>query len=548
MRVSEPAAAQVAPLPWADPPPAPEPDIGQAARLAALASYDILDTPREAGFDDIALLASQFCAAPIALVSLVANDRQWFKASVGFDVCGTPLSDSVCRHALGQPGLLVIANLATDPRTRDNTLVGGPPGLRFYAGAPLETPQGEILGTLCVLDMAPRPQGLTQPQAHALAALARQVMVLLELRRSVLTMEARVADQIHERSRTWQVSPDLMGVLNADAVFEASNPAWQTMLGWSEAELGRRVFFDFLHPDDMPANRISWADALRGTPVLNLENRYRHKDGTYRWLSWVAVPEGSKVYCTGRDVTAEKAQSAALGASTAELMTERQAARLREEFIAVLGHDLRNPLASLAGGLRLLGSEVAGERATLVLRHMQQSIHRMSGLIDNVLDFARGRLGGGVALNLVQDGALADTLAHVVNELRTAWPGRTIEARLDIRHPVRCDAARIGQLLSNLLGNAVTHGAAATPIRVDASADADHFKLSVANEGAPIPAGAIAGLFQPFFRGATRASEQGLGLGLYIVSEIARAHGGTVDVASTPAETRFTFEMPNGLV
>ena len=107
----------------------------ETARLATLESYGILDTPAEQGFDDIVLLASQFCETPVALVSLVAGDRQWFKARVGVGECGTPLSQSVCAHALWQPGLLIIPDLTLDPRTRENTLVTGPPHIRFYAGA-----------------------------------------------------------------------------------------------------------------------------------------------------------------------------------------------------------------------------------------------------------------------------------------------------------------------------------------------------------------------------------------------------------------------------
>ncbi len=154
-------------------------------RLSALDRYDILDTPAERGFDDIVSLACQLCRTPVALVSFVARDRQWFKARVGFNPCETPLSQSVCAHALGFDDLLVIPDLALDPRTAANTLVTGEPYLRFYAGAPLHTPEGISLGTLCVIDHEPRPGGLSPEQADALRALARQVMVQLELHRAV---------------------------------------------------------------------------------------------------------------------------------------------------------------------------------------------------------------------------------------------------------------------------------------------------------------------------------------------------------------------------
>ena len=151
-------------------------------RLAALARYDILDTDAEPGFDDIALLACQICEAPTSLVTLIDKDRQWFKARVGFPACQTPLSQSVCAHGLRSDGLFVIPDLTQDPRTRDNALVTGEPHIRFYAGAPLTTPEGEPLGMLCVIDTKPRA-GLTPAQEISLRALARQVMAQLELRR-----------------------------------------------------------------------------------------------------------------------------------------------------------------------------------------------------------------------------------------------------------------------------------------------------------------------------------------------------------------------------
>jgi signal transduction histidine kinase len=233
-----------------------------------------------------------------------------------------------------------------------------------------------------------------------------------------------------------------------------------------------------------------------------------------------------------------------LTTSEASLSSERQGADLRDQFIAVLGHDLRNPLAAIDAGVKLLLRQPLDDKAASVLGLMQNSVARMSSLINNVLDFARGRLGGGMPLSRDATAALEPTLQQVVAELRAAWPDRVIETRFALTQPVDCDRARIGQLLSNLLGNALKHGAADGPIRVRATTDRGVFELSVSNSGDPIPSAMVERLFQPFVRAATRPGHQGLGLGLYIASEIARAHGGVLDVASTPAETRFTLRMP----
>ena len=216
-------------------------------------------------------------------------------------------------------------------------------------------------------------------------------------------------------------------------------------------------------------------------------------------------------------------------------------AELREQFIAVLGHDLRNPLASIQAGAHLV------KRGKLELDEMLRlthgSIARMSALIDNVLDFARGRLGHGIDLD-TGDVRLEPVLRQVVDELRTASPEREIVANIALGETVRCDPGRIGQLLSNLLGNALTHGPKDAPIYVAAVVTDGTFELAVSNSGAPIPAAALPKLFEPFFRGEGRGSEQGLGLGLYICAEIARAHGGTLVATSTPDRTTFLFRMP----
>jgi phosphoserine phosphatase RsbU/P len=236
----------------------------------------------------------------------------------------------------------------------------------------------------------------------------------------------------------------------------------------------------------------------------------------------------------------------ARASATESLTSERETAGLREQFIGVLGHDLRNPLAAISAGARLLQRAGAprDQKEVLILEMINNTVTRMSGLIDNVLDFARGRLGGGITLNRDADHPLEPTLEQIVNELQTASPDRAIKTSFAISEPVDCDRTRIGQLVSNLIGNALTHGAPDKPVRVGARTDGGTFELWVANEGERIPEHAMHKLFEPFFRGDVRDSRQGLGLGLYIASQIAQAHGGRLAVSSTSAETRFTFTMP----
>ncbi len=248
-----------------------------------------------------------------------------------------------------------------------------------------------------------------------------------------------------------------------------------------------------------------------------------------------------------RDVSERHATDAALRQlnddTSASLLDERRVSELREQFIAVLGHDLRNPLASIDSGIRILLRDPANERARTISTMMQQSVLRMASLIDNVLDFARGRLGGGIALRLRPE-RIEPVLEQVVAELRSTWPDREIQTTWALPDPIVCDITRLAQLFSNLLGNALTHGAKDGPIVVLATHNYGEFELSVSNPGDDIAAATLERLFQPFSRGGVTPNKQGLGLGLFISSEIAKAHGGVLRATSTQKTVRFIFIMP----
>jgi signal transduction histidine kinase len=234
-----------------------------------------------------------------------------------------------------------------------------------------------------------------------------------------------------------------------------------------------------------------------------------------------------------------------IATSEAALLSHQQAEELREQFIAVLAHDLRNPLASIDAGVMLLSKEPLNEKSTTYVGLLQNSAKRMAALIDDVMDFARARLGAGFKLKLIPNARLLPVLEQVANELRAAWPERSIETDFAVPRGVNCDPNRIAQLTSNLIGNALKHGDTKTSVRVFATTDQASFELAVANTGTPISPVIIEKLFQPFFRAAHQSTYEGLGLGLYIASEIARAHGGKLEVVSSAAETRFTLRIPN---
>ena len=235
------------------------------------------------------------------------------------------------------------------------------------------------------------------------------------------------------------------------------------------------------------------------------------------------------------------------------LSDERETAELREQFIAVLGHDLRNPLTSVLAGSSFLLRTTEDVAQRRIVERIHGSGHRMSRLIDDIMDFARGRLGGGMPLE-PERVDVAGLVREVAAEIASAHEDRTIRVTApETAGTAWLDRSRVSQLLSNLVANAATHGAPDLPIDVgvartgsapgDATGDAVRF--TVTSRGAPIPAALMPRLFEPYVRAA--CSREGLGLGLYIVSEIVRAHRGVIDVDSTPAGvTTFVVTLPVG--
>ena len=229
-------------------------------------------------------------------------------------------------------------------------------------------------------------------------------------------------------------------------------------------------------------------------------------------------------------------------ASERALLSERGNSELREQFIAVLGHDLRTPLSSILTGASLLRRLTNEPKSVDVVERIERSARRISNLVDDVVDFTRGRMGGGITLNPADTGDLDQHLFHVIAELRDIYPQRTVISDIAFTQAIFCDPKRIAQLLSNLLVNALIHGDE-QPVRVQARSTGKGFWITVSNGGTPIGEEKMAQLFQPFWRGERKASASGLGLGLYIASEIARSHGGTLSVQSDAQATTFTFRM-----
>jgi len=226
------------------------------------------------------------------------------------------------------------------------------------------------------------------------------------------------------------------------------------------------------------------------------------------------------------------------------LLSERETAELREQFIAVLGHDLRTPLNAILNRVELLFKRHEDAPTRQALSRIRTSAQRIEGLVESVVDFTRGRMGTGLALDLRLHLDVDLVLEQVVEELRAAHPERELVTEIEAGMRLRCDLQRLAQLVSNLVKNALVHGDRAEPVKIRARVDIDGFLLTVGNDGEELSPETIGSLFKPYWRAISRTGDDGLGLGLYIVDQIARGHHGSIGVTSHGGHTTFTFTMP----
>ena len=276
----------------------------ETSRIDALRSYAVLDTAPSEPFDNLTALAAQLCQAPIALVSLVDEHRQWFLSRFGLEPRETPRSHAFCAHAITQPDLFEVADAALDPRFKDNPLVTGAPNIRFYAGLPLVNAEGFALGTLCIIDRKPRT--LSGEQRGALRALRDFAMAHLELRRKTLQL-------IAAERRAREIIDNSLGLVCAhglDGTLRQVNPAAAAALDRAPEDMVGHPLTEFMHPDDaqrIPGYLARLADIGRDEgflPVLRRDGMRR----IWRYKSVISHVAGEEPLVVGHalDVTDDR--------------------------------------------------------------------------------------------------------------------------------------------------------------------------------------------------------------------------------------------------
>ncbi|WP_224247971.1 GAF domain-containing sensor histidine kinase [Hyalangium gracile] len=516
--------------------PAPPLPADELQRLQALYDLCLLDTPAEERFDRIVRTAARLFQVPIALVSLVDADRQWFKARHGLDATSTPRDVSFCAHVILQPDLQVVPDATLDARFADNPYVAGEPHIRFYAGHPLRAPNGRRVGTLCLVDFQVRH--FSEEDRRTLTDLAAWT----ETELSALTLqEAREA--ISQQARLFELSSDLLSVVDKDTRLLRFSQSWTHTLGYSAEELQGMRLMDGVHPEDLPAVEEVVQRIVRGEPARRLELRFLARDGSWRWIQVSSTFNASEktLYSVGRDITEQK-----------RLEDERRRVeQLKNEFISTVSHELRTPLTSIRGALGLIEGGIAGplspEMAEMI-RIAQSNSQRLLRLINDILDLEKME-SGQLDLRL-----RPEELAELVSQAITSQRGDAtqhdvrVEAVLeapDARAVV--DADRLIQVLTNLLSNAIKFSPPGERVRIRLERLEGRVYILVEDCGPGIPESFRERVFQKFAQadGSDTRSKGGTGLGLSISRTLVERMGGTLDfLTQEGAGTTFRVMLP----
>ncbi len=503
----------------------------EAQRIAALERYGILDTLPETEYDDLTLLASQICGAPISLISLVATQRQWFKSHHGVDIEESPRSVSFCAHAIHGDILFEVPDATLDERFCDNELVTGELNIRLYAGAPLITPDGLKLGTLCVIDHQPRE--LTDAQRGALMALARQVVTLLELRRNVAQLETsnrELHDHREEFRSFMDNSPIVAFRKDAQGRMIYGNKTWENVFGFPIDKARGLTDFDWL-PFDV-------ATVIRKNDQLALdENR------VVQTIEQVPTPTNPSCEWLVFKFPIVHGEEMRLGGVALDLTELRRAEKLKDEFIAVISHELRTPLTALRGSLGLLDSQVAGTlppKANEMVKLALKNAERLGLLINDLLDMEKIESG---AMQFDMSEVDLEKLLHDAIELNAAY-ARTLGVRLHLEAlppelrgaRVQGDFHRLMQVLANLLSNGAKFTRLPGGVHLSARLverqtvpgfNEARVRIEVRDEGPGVPEAFVPRLFERFAQAdaSTTRRKGGTGLGLAISRAIVEKHG-----------------------
>lgn len=518
-------------------PPVP-PD--EAQRLAALRALGILDTPAEERFDRITRVAQRLFDVPIALVSLVDAERQWFKSRQGLTASETGRDISFCGHAIAGTGVFVVPDARADVRFVDNPLVTGAPHIRFYAGVPLASADGHNLGTLCIIDRQPRRlSDADLAVLRDLAALARDEL------NAVHVGNALVMQKLAEARVRAVLDNVLDGIvtLDEDGTIETCNPAAGRLFGYHDPAEVIGQSFALLLPAAARETYLEYLADYRRTGQTRMLGSVREVDCRRRDGSVFPADVGtSELQVDGRW---------RLIATVRDATERKRLERLKDEFVSMVSHELRTPLTSINGALSLLAGGVAGPleaRGRELVEVARRNGERLLCLVNDILDIAKiesGKMDFHIEpLELVS--LVTETLAATA-EYAARFGVRLVLAPAPPVVRVAADRGRLTQVLTNLLSNAAKFSPSGDCVEVAVTRHAGRVQVAVIDHGPGIPPEFHDRLFEKFAQadaGHTRA-QGGTGLGLSISKALIECMGGSIGFQTRiGAGSTFCFELP----
>ena len=517
-------------------------------RIRALHKYAILDSLHEDEFDRITELAALICDTPIALVSLIDDDRQWFKSVVGLDITETRRDLSFCQYTIMDTGVFEINDATQDIRFMDCEMVTNEPGIIFYAAYPLIDPNGYALGTLVVCDH--QPGKLTEKQKKGLKLLTDEVTALI--------VEKREKEELKHFEKIFMLSDDLICINNAEGAFTKVNPAFKKLLGWDTDFLLHTSVFDLIHPDDLGDTRDEIRQLAVGEKTINYTHRFRTSEGHYKTIQWTITPEVStgNRFAIGRDISNIVHQREEL--EVAKLQAE-QANIAKSEFLANMSHEIRTPLNGVIGFTDLVLKTDMNAIQQQYLSIVNQSANSLLEIINDILDFSKIEAG-----KLEMDIGKYDIyeMARQATEIVT-YPVQEKGLKMILNIPddlprfIWTDAVRMKQILVNLLGNAAKFtekGSIELKIMVLAiNGDEALLRIGVKDTGIGIGEDMQEKIFEAFAQEDVSITKKygGTGLGLTISNKLLALMGSHLQLKSIAGSGSFfyfdvNFKTENG--
>ncbi len=502
--------------------------LNEEMRLAALHRYNVDFFP-EMEFDNITYLAKQICNTPIAGISFIDKDTQWFKSKIGLEILELPRSISLCSHTiLAEEGFIQSCDTTQDERFSKNPLVTGSPSIRFYAGVPLVTPDQQRIGALCVADFSPHQ--LDENQIQSLQKLSQQVITQLELQLHVRELEA-------SESRTKAIIDNMLfGLIITDeeGIIESVNPAAEITFQYKESDLIGKPL-SLLLPE--------LSDSIK-TNFLRISQKRLSR------LQWLGVSKtGSKIPLQLFVYEFSTPQGKRFANNFKEVSDKQELEKLKTGFISTINHELRTPLTSISGALNLLSSGILGElppEAQEIVELAERNNTRLIALLNDILDLQR--LESSNSEMDFQICSLKTIISSALKEIFSLAQEKNIS--LDITHneaTIFADQKHLEQAIVNILKNAIKFSPPNTLVKIASEESVDWVTIKIIDQGCGISPSALPNLFEHFNQGdfSDDRQQSGTGIGLAISKAIVEQHNGRIGVDSTIGEgSTFWLRFP----